>query len=64
MERDGLLTDAELFLRDYGAIAVDVFANQIVEELTALTDEGFEGTCGGVVLVVLFEVSGEVSDAL
>ena len=59
----GLLTDAEFFLGDDGAVAVDVFAHQIVEQTAALTYHSFQSAGGSEVLVVVLKVLGEVFDA-
>ncbi len=59
-----LLADAEFLLRDDGAIAVDVLADQIVEKTTTLTYEGLEGACCCVILVVVLQVGSEVLDTL
>lgn len=57
-----LFTDTELFLGDDGAVTVDVFANQVVEQTTTLTYECFQRAGGNEVLVVLLKVLGEVFD--
>ena len=63
MERNPfLLTDAELFLGDDGAVAVDVFADKVIQQTATLTDEGFQRAGGDEVLVVLLQVLGEVFD--
>ena len=59
-----LLADAELLLGDDGAVAVDVFALQVVEKATTLADEHLQGALGGVVFVILFQVLGQVTDAI
>ena len=57
-----LLTDTEFLLSDDRAVAVDVFADQIVEKAATLTYESLEGAGGSVVFVVALEVLGEVLD--
>ena len=59
-----LLADAELLLGDDGAVAVDVFALQVIEKATTLADEHLKGALGGVVFVVFFQVLGQVTDAI
>lgn len=48
----GLLTDAELFLGDDGAVAVDVFAHQVVEKTTALTYEHLQSALCCMILMI------------
>ena len=57
-----LAADTEFFLCDDGAVAVDVLADQIVEQAAALTYERFQCACGSEVLVVGLEVLSEVFD--
>ncbi len=57
-----LLADAEFRLCDDGAVTVDVLADEIVEQRTALTYQTLECAGGGEVFVVLFQVLGEVFD--
>ena len=40
----GLLSDTKLFLGDDSAVAVDVFADQVIQQATTLTDEGLKST--------------------
>ena len=58
-----LLTDTELFLRDDGAIAVDILTDKIVEKTTTLTYESLESAGGSVVFVVLLQVLGKMLDS-
>ncbi len=60
--RGALFADAELFLGDDGAIAVDVLADQIVKEAAALAYEGLKSAGCSVVLVIRLQVLGEVFD--
>jgi hypothetical protein len=57
---DALLADPERL--DYGAIAVDVFGLQIVQETPALADQHQEATTRVMILHVGLEVLGEVRD--
>lgn len=59
----GLLTNAEFLFGDDGAITVDVFAYQIVEQTAALTYHCLQGAGCCEVLVVVLKVLGEVFDA-
>ena len=54
----------EFLLGDDRAVTVDVLADQIVQKAAALAYKRFERAGGGVVLVVLLQVFGEVLDAL
>ena len=57
-----LLTDTQL--GDQGTIALDVLLHEIIEQAAALTDHLVQAAAGVVVLRVLLEVLGELSDAL
>ena len=57
-----LLTDTQL--GDQGTIALDVLLHEVVEQAAALTDHLVQAAAGVVVLRVLLEVLGELSDAL
>lgn len=59
-----LLADTKFFLGDDCTVTVDVLADQIVQKAAALAYKRFERAGGGVVLVVLLQVLGEVLDAL
>ena len=59
-----LFTDAEFFLGDNSTITVDVFADQIVKERTALAYKHLESAGCGIVLVVALEVLSEVLDKI
>ncbi len=48
----GLLADAELFLGDDGAVAVDVLLDQVVEKAATLADEGLKSTSGCMIFVI------------
>ena len=58
-----LLADAEFLLRDDGAIAVDVLADQIVQKGAALSYQSLQGTFSGVVLMIGLHVLGKMGDA-
>ncbi len=47
-----LFADAELFLSDDGAVAVDVFAHQVVEQTTTLTYKHLKGAFGCMIFVI------------
>lgn len=57
-----LAADAEFFLGDDGTISVDILADQIVEQATALTYESLQCAGSSVVLVVVLQVLCEVLD--
>ena len=57
-----LLTDTQL--GDQGTIALDVLLHEIIEQAAALTDHLVQAAAGVVVLRVLLEVLGELSDTL
>ncbi len=40
-----LLSDTELLLCDYGTVAVDILADQIVEKTTTLTYQSLKSSC-------------------
>ena len=47
-----LLADTEFFLSDDGTVAVDVFADQIIEQTTTLTYESLQSAGGGIIFVI------------
>ena len=57
-----LLADAEFLLGNDCAVAVDVLADEVVEQTATLTYESLQGAGSGVVLVVSFQVLGKVLD--
>lgn len=50
--RDRLFADAELFLSDDGAVTIDVFAHQVVEQATTLTNKHLQRASGGMIFVI------------
>ena len=60
--RASLLADAEL--GDDGAVALDVFLREVVKQTAALADHLVHAETAVVVLRVLLEVLGELTDAL
>src|SRR5574343_363323 len=59
--RSGLFAQTET--GDQGAIALDVLALQVVEQLAALGNQAQQTTAGVMILGVLLEVWGQVVDA-
>lgn len=57
-----LLTDAATF--DDRTVALDVVLEEVVEELSSLTDHLLHTSAGVVVLGVLLKVLGELADSL
>ena len=57
-----LLSDAASF--DDGTVSFDVVLEEIVEELSSLTDHLLHTSAGMVVLGVLLEMLGELGDSL
>ena len=51
-------------LGDQGTIALDILLHEVIEKATALTDHLVQAAAGVVVLRVLLEVLGELSDTL
>lgn len=47
-----LLSDTELFLGDDGTVAVDVFADKIIQQATTLTYQCLKGTCGRIIFMI------------
>ena len=58
-----LLADTELLLGDDRTVAVDVLADEVIEEAAALTYESLKRTGCCIVLVVVLKVLCEVLDA-
>ena len=59
-----LLTDTEFLLSDDGTVAVDVFADKIIEQTTTATYHSLKGASCSVVLMVFLKVLGEVFDTI
>ena len=57
-----LLADTQL--GDQGTIALDILLHEIVEQAAALTDHLVQTAAGVIVLRVLLEVLGQLSDTL
>lgn len=50
--RNGLLSDSELFFGDDGAVAADVFPDQVVKQTAALADKLFKGAGRSMIFVI------------
>ncbi len=59
-----LCLSAETQLLDDSPVSLDVDALEVVQQLTALTDEAEEGAARDHVLLVLLHVLGKVSDTV
>lgn len=57
-----LFADTEFFLGDDCAIAVDVLADQIVEQAATLTYKRFQCACCGIVFVIGLQMLCQVLD--
>ncbi len=60
--RDFLLADAEFFLGDDGAVAVDVLADEVIQQAAALTHEHLKGALSRMIFLVDLQVLGQVGD--
>ena len=61
-ERTALFSDSKL--GNHFAIAVRIVHSQIIEQTPTLTDNLQQATAGSMVLLVRFEMLGEIRDAL
>ncbi len=61
-ERSALFSDSKL--GNHFAIAVDAVCSQIIEQAPALTDNLQQAAAGPMVLLVCFEMLGEIRYAL
>ena len=57
-----LSTEAELL--DDLPVSLDIDFLEVIQELTALTDQAEKGTAGDHVLLVLFHMLGKMSDTV
>ncbi len=57
-----LLSDTELLLCDYGTVAVDILADQIVEKTTTLTYQSLKSSCSRIIFVICPKVFGQMSN--
>lgn len=60
--REALLADAELLASDDGTIAVDVLADEVIEQATTLTYQHLQSTLSRMILFVGLQVFGQVGD--
>ena len=59
-----IILSAQTQTLDQGAVAVDVNALEVVKHTTTVTDHQQQTTTGMVIVLVLLEVLGQISDAL
>ena len=59
-----LLADAEFFLGDDCTITVDVFANQVIEQTTTLTNKHLQCTLRSIIFLVDLKVFGQVGNTV
>ena len=64
LRMSGLLADTELLLGDEGAVAVDVHANQVIEQFATLTNQHLQCTLSRMILLVDLQVLGQVGNTV